>query len=355
MRYLLLVVLATLLTGCASTATVMEPHLTTECTDELIRFRGTQGPGQGQHIVLVSGDDEYRSEEALPQLARILSLRHGFTCTVLFPINPEDGLITPDHQTNIPGLENLADADLMVIATRFRNLPDDQMKHIDDYVQSGKPIIGLRTATHAFRIPAESPWRHYSWNAGGDEVDPAWHGGFGRNILGETWVAHHGAHGSQSTRGITAPGQSKHPINRGIVADSIWGPTDVYTVRLPLPNAFQPVVLGAVLEGMDMNDEAVDGDLNAPMMPVAWTQVREVDQNNGRVFTTTMGAATDFIASGSRRMFVNATYWALGLEDQIPSSGTDVRIVGTFEPTDFGFGTYVKGRTPSDMAELGQN
>ena len=78
--------------------------------------------------MLVSGDEEYRSEEALSQLAKILATHHGFDCTVLYAIDPKTGEINPNEQTNIPGLEALRDADLMVIATRFRNLPDEQMK-----------------------------------------------------------------------------------------------------------------------------------------------------------------------------------------------------------------------------------
>src|SRR2546423_3964388 len=88
---------------------------------------GTEGPGKGKHIVLVSGDEEYRSEEALPQLAKILAKHHGFKCTVLFAINPDDGTIDPKNTHNIPGLEALDHADLMVIFTRFRDLPDEQM------------------------------------------------------------------------------------------------------------------------------------------------------------------------------------------------------------------------------------
>jgi hypothetical protein len=108
-------------------------------------------PGEGKNVVLISGDEEYRSEEALPQLAKILSKHHGFNCKVLFAVG-NDGTIDPNKQDNIPGLEALRKADLMIIATRFRDLPDDQMKEIVDYVESGRPVIGMRTATHAFSI-----------------------------------------------------------------------------------------------------------------------------------------------------------------------------------------------------------
>src|SRR5438094_2650531 len=119
--------------------------------DPLVVYQGGEGPGKGTHIVLVSGDEEYRSEEALPQLAKILAKRHGFKCTVLFAIDPKDGTINP-NVSNIPGLEALKTADLMVIFLRFRDLPDDQMKHIVEYVEAGKPIVGMRTATHSFNI-----------------------------------------------------------------------------------------------------------------------------------------------------------------------------------------------------------
>ncbi|MDZ7690815.1 MAG: hypothetical protein U5K69_06715 [Balneolaceae bacterium] len=101
-----------------------------------------EGPGNGKHIVLVSGDEEYRSEEALPLSGQILATRHGFRTTVLFAINPETGHVDPEYQTNIPGLSQLQEADLMVISTRFRELPDEQMKYIDEYIQAGKPVVG---------------------------------------------------------------------------------------------------------------------------------------------------------------------------------------------------------------------
>ena len=112
-------------------------------------LQGKDGPLAGKHVVLIAGDDEYRSEELVPQLGRILAARHGCQCTVLFAVDPKTGFIDPAAQ-NIPGLKALDKADLMVIFTRFRELPDEQMKHIADYVESGRPIIGLRTATHAF-------------------------------------------------------------------------------------------------------------------------------------------------------------------------------------------------------------
>lgn len=302
-------------------------------------FQGKSGPGRGKHIVLISGDEEYRSEEALPQLGKILAVRHGFTCTVLFAVDP-DGTINPTNVSNIPGLEALKTADLMVIFTRFRNLPDEQMQHIVEYVESGKPIIGLRTATHAFNIPPGRKYSHWSFNS------KEWDGGFGRQILGETWIAHHGHHGKESTRGVIAPGMEQHPVVRG--CEDIWGPTDVYTVRLPLPGDSRPLVLGQVLSGMRPTDPPVTNEKNNPMMPIAWIKTyRARSGKTGRVFTTTMGAATDLASEGLRRLLVNAAYWCLGMEDQIPPRA-NVDIVGEYKPTGFGFGKHTKGVRPAD-------
>ena len=126
-------------------------------------YSGEQGPGKGKRIVLIAGDDEYRSEEAMPMLGKILSKHHGFDVTVLFPINPETGLIQPDYQTEIPGMHRINGADLVVLGLRFRNLPDDDMKRFADYVDAGKPIIGLRTSTHAFRIPGDRKRERPHW------------------------------------------------------------------------------------------------------------------------------------------------------------------------------------------------
>jgi type 1 glutamine amidotransferase len=304
-----------------------------------VAYEGADGPGKGKHIVLVSGDEEYRSEQTLPQLGKILARRHGFKCTVLFAINPTDGTIDPNRNDNIPGLENLKSADLMVIFTRFRNLPAEQMRHIDAYVQSHKPIVGLRTATHAFNIPEGKPFEKYSWQS------RKWDGGFGRQVLGETWISHHGQHGKQSTRGLLAPAAKYHPVIRGIKDGDVWGPTDVYGVRLPLPGDSKALVLGQVLQGMKATDAPVAGKLNDPMMPVAWVRTYE----GARVFTTTMGASQDLESEGLRRLLVNSCYWATGLEDRIDARA-NVDLVGEYRPLPFRFGGFAKGKRPADLA-----
>ena len=312
--------------------------------DPWIVFNGADGPGKGKHVVLVSGDEEYRSEEALPQLAKILATHHGFHCTVLFAIDPKDGTINPIQTHNIPGLEALQKADLLVLFTRFRDLPDQQMKYIVDYVEAGQPIIGMRTATHAFDVKTSKTYARYGWRS------REWDGGFGRQVLGETWISHHGQHGKQSTRGILAHGARSHPIVRGINDGDIWGPTDVYRVRLPLPGDSKPLILGQVLAGMSSSDPPVPGKQNDPMLPIAWVKTYTGKRGtDGRVFTTTMGASQDLRNEGLRRLLVNACYWAVGLDEQIPAK-TNVELVGEYKPRPFGFGGFQMGVRPADLA-----
>ena len=308
--------------------------------DQWVVYQGADGPGQGKNVVLISGDEEYRSEEALPQLAKILAKHHGFTCTVLFAIG-KDGSIDPNRNDNIPGLEALRKADLMIIATRFRDLPDDQMKEIVDYVESGRPIIGMRTATHAFNIKD------------GNEIRPLLveQQGVGRRLRPPGAGRDLGQPPRQprlmrARAGSSRRARRSHPIVRGIKDGDIWGPTDVYGVRLPLPGDSKPLVLGQVVADMTPTGKPVEGKKNDPMMPVAWVKTFTGESGKpARVFTTTMGAATDLESPGVRRMLVNAVYWTLGLEDKI-SAESDVSLVGEYKPRPFGFNGAAKGVKP---------
>lgn len=319
--------------------------------DGWVRFEGGDGPGHGKNIVLVAGDEEYRTEETMPMLAQILSVRHGFDCTVVFSMSEDGTYIDPNNGSSLEGIEALADADLMIIGTRFRHPSDDAMKAIDDYIQKGKPIIGLRTATHAFN-GIQGKYARYN---NGYDGEP-WKYGFGRAILGEKWISHHGRHGSQSTGGVIVKEAADHPILRGVDEQTIWGPSDVYGVRLPLPGDSQPLVLGAVLEGMQPGDEPIEGEKNDPMMPVVWTKTYKSPSGAvGKVVNTTMGASQDFVEPGLRRIIVNAVYWALDMEDQIrPDANID--FVTDYQPSRFGFkkkdGPYWKEKAlkPADFA-----
>jgi len=325
-------------------ASILMMSLLANCqsSKQFITFKPENNATSAKHIVLISGDEEYRSEEGLPMLAKILTERHGFRTTVLFAINPETDEIDPNYQQNIPGLEALKSADLMIIATRFRGLPDDQMKYIDDYLRSGKPLIGLRTATHAFKFDdPSSPYAKYSFNS---KVS-GWEGGFGKKILGETWINHHGNHKHEGTRGLIdgLAEREKHPILTGV--KDIWGSTDVYGITA-IPEEAEVMIWGASTAGMTPEAPINWGK---SIIPVAWTKryTYEPGGNEGRAFTTTMGAATDLVSADLRRLIINAAYWTMDMKDQI-SENMNVDIIGDYEPTAFGFDGFVKGKKPED-------
>ena len=167
--------------------------------------RASAGPGRGKHIVFLAGDHEYRSEETLPALARILARRYGFKCSVFFTTNPTTGFIEPGS-SNIAGLEALKTADLMVVFLRFQDFPDAEMQHIVDYLDRGGPVVGFRTATHAFQIQRPDA-KFLQVHLEGRRT--SYPGGFGRQILGETWVSHYGTNHSQSSRLVLQPGRGR--------------------------------------------------------------------------------------------------------------------------------------------------
>lgn len=301
-------------------------------------YEGQQGGGRGKHIVLLSGDEEYRSEEGLPMLGKILAARHGFKCTVLFPIDPQTGEINPKYTKNIPGMEALKDADLVIMLWRFRELPDDQMQHFVDFYLAGKPIIALRTSTHAFNYSdkSTSKFKQYDWRS------KEWQGGFGKQVLGETWVAHHGDHKKEATRGIIESSAKNHPILKSV--EDIFGDSDVYTANPPADAEI--LVRGQVLTGMMPSDGPVAGKKNDPMQPVVWLRnYKNESGKTNKVLVTTMGSSTDLQSEGLRRLLVNASFWSLNLP--VPDRA-NVAYIGDFKPIMYGFDGFKKGVKPSD-------
>src|SRR5947208_17162479 len=117
------------LTRLAAVAVLLAAPMLARAESPSVVLEGKDGPGKGKHIVLLSGDQEYRSEETIPQLAKILATRHGFKCTVLFTTDPKTGVVNPvgekvgkEEVQNVQGLEALKTADAFVIFTRFLNL-----------------------------------------------------------------------------------------------------------------------------------------------------------------------------------------------------------------------------------------
>jgi len=304
-----------------------------------ITYEGKEGPGKGKHVVLLAGDEEYRSEEALPMLGKILSQHHGFTCTVLFAINKESGDIDPNTSDNLPGAEALDKADLVITSLRFRRWADGQFKHFADYVKAGKPLIGLRTSTHAFS---------------GLKGEFAPFNAFGKKVYGEGWVNHWGGHKREATRGVIESGAKDDVLLRGV--SDIFGDTDVYEAY---PSADSKILArGIVLKGMKPEDEPADykkkratdkqeQGVNDPAMPVIWTRVNDDGFGKGnKILCTTMGSATDLQNEGLRRLLVNAAYSFTGLE--VPAKA-DVAYVDPYKPLFYGFNGYRKGLKVSDL------
>ncbi|MES2924745.1 MAG: PVC-type heme-binding CxxCH protein [Verrucomicrobiota bacterium] len=285
---------------------------------EWLSLPAKAGTSNGKKIVLISGDEEYRTEESCPMLAKILSQKYGFSCVVLFAINPDGGYIDPNFQKNIPGTAALDSADLMIIGTRFRQLPDDQIARFAAYLNAGKPVIGIRTATHAF-------------TGGAKTGDFKW-ADFGLNILGEKWVNHHGKHKVEGARSIVEAANANHEILRGV--GEIFATSDVYGIANLDQQAATILLRGAVTESLDPASKNIDGPKNNPLMPLAW--LREYTAPNGttkgKAFCTTLGASVDFADEDLRRMLVNASFHLTGLK--VPDKA-DVGYIDPFQPTNY--------------------
>ena len=277
-------------------------------------------------------------------LAKLLSERHGFRTTVLFSVDP-DGTVNPTKGDSLTHPEALDSADAIVMLLRFRKWNEAALAKFDAALKRGVPVIALRTSTHAFAgIPKDSAYAAWNWNTGG---------GFGKKVLGETWVSHWGRHKFEATQGVIEAANAGDALLRG-VAD-VFGTTDVYEAAPPADATI--LMRGRVLSGMTPDSAPlttrkktaakVEQGINEPMMPVAWTRVvKNAAGGENKVLCTTMGAATDLTNEGLRRLVVNGVYWGLGLE--VPAKA-DVTPVGDYQPTMYGFNGFRKGLKVSDL------
>ncbi|GEM_PF-358017 len=329
-------VLATLIL-CTAAATAQSDHPLPD-DPRWLRFPGGDGPGAGRHVVFIAADQEYRSEQSLPMLAHLLAERHGFHTTVLFGVNAE-GLVDPTQKIrwedktvmhDVPGIEYLDSADMLILFTRLITLPKDQLAHLHAYFDSGKPLIALRTANHGFI--------DLDYKLSGKRVH------FGEDVLGGSFRSHHGNWHADSTRGTVIEDQADHPILRGV--KDVWGPSDVYRTFPEggaLPEACTPLLMGQPLTGRKPTDGP---NPNLIPLPIAWIKTWTGAQGRpSRVFHSTMGSAKDFENSGLRRLIVNATFWGLELEQAI-TPNLSVDIVGRYAPLASGFAYEKLGVKP---------
>lgn len=286
----------------------------------ILHLKGKKGPGKGKTIVLVSGDEEYRTEESMPMLAKILANKHGFTCKVLFSWDEGGTYIDPDNHKGVKGWHHLDSADLMVIGTRFRDPSLQDAKHITKFLNDGKPVLGIRTSTHAFK------WLNDRTFGGKITFKD-----FGPKIMGEGWVSHHGDHKKEGARGVIEAANASHPVLRGV--EDVFGPTDVYGVEA-LTAKDTILLRGEVTQNLDPKSKPVPSK-NMPMQPLAWLHpYQSPNGNSGTTFCTTMGGSVDLVNEDLRRLIVNAAYFLTGLE--VPSNA-DVDYVDPFYASFYGF------------------
>jgi len=303
-----------------------------------IVYQGDAGPGLGKHIVFLASDHEYRTEETCPALARILAKHHGFKCTVVFGVD-KDGFIEAGS-SRVSGLEALEKADLFVIFARFLNLSDEEMAHVVTYLDRGGPVVGLRTSSHAFKIPARSTYAKYDFKS----KVVGYENGFGHQVLGNTWVGHYGTNHKQGTRIETVPEQRGHVILTG-VGKTAFCHAGAYVGELR-PD-FTVLTTSQPLVSMDPKAEA---DASKPPMPSTWT--REYPAKDGsmhRVFHSTQGASEDILDANYRRLIINGILWAAGMEKDIKPA-METSFVGPYQPNTFAFGGHAKKVKPSDLA-----
>lgn len=311
---------------------------TTSVQASSIVYQGDSGFGLGKHIVFLASDHEYRAEETCPALARILAKHHGFKCTVVFGVD-KDGFIEAGS-SRVSGLEALGKADLFVIFARFLNLPDGEMAHIEAYLERGGPIVGLRTSSHAFKIPATSKYAKYDYMSKAADYE----NGFGHQVLGNTWVGHYGTNHKQGTRIVTIPDQRGNVILSG-VGETAFCHAGGY-VGKPGPD-FTVLTTSQPLVSMEPTAAA---DPAKPPMPSTWTRhYAAKDGTPHRVFHSTQGASEDILDDHYRRLIINGILWAGGMEKEIKPTLT-ISFVGPYQPNTFSFGGHAKKVKPADLA-----
>lgn len=287
---------------------------------DILYIKGKKGPGRGKTVVLISGDEEYRTEESMPMLAKILAEKHGFTCKVLFSWDTGGSYIDPDNHQGVKGWHHLDNADLMLIGTRFRDPSLEDAKHVSKFLNAGKPVIGIRTSTHAFK------WLN----------DRSFDGeitfkDFGPKVMGEGWVSHHGKHKIEGARGVIEAANANHPILQSV--KDVFGPSDVYGINA-LTAKDTILLRGQVTANLNPKSKPVPGK-NKPMQPLAWLHPYNAPNGStGTTFCTTMGASVDLVSEDLRRLIINATYHLTGLDVPVKA---DVDYVDPFYPSFYGY------------------
>ncbi|MDH3584833.1 MAG: hypothetical protein OER86_11530, partial [Phycisphaerae bacterium] len=177
--------------------------------------------------------------------------------------------------------------------------------------------------------------------------ESSYEGGFGRQVLGETWnprkgAGHYGRNHKYSTRLHAVKERIGHPVMTGC--------RDMHTMAgaysaVPMPGS---VILATneVLVSMKPDGEPLP---NKPPQPAVWVRTyKSKAGKEGRVFCSTQGASEDILSEGFRRCIINGTLWCMGMEDAIEAN-MDVSFVGPYNPSTFSFKASVKDAKPGDI------
>lgn len=232
---------------------------------------------QAAKLVIMIGEDEYHTWETLPAFATSDLEAQGHKVTIIHADKAD--------KNSFPGIEAaLRDADLLLISVRRRTPPREQLDAVRAFVAGGKPVIGIRTASHAFALRPK------------DKIaDPrlaVWQE-FDAEVLGGNYTNHH--RGEDKTIVTAAPGAEGHAILAGIKLTELVGHGTLYK-NTPLAATATPLLVGTIP--------------NQPPEPIAWTH--QFGPRKARVFYTSLGHADDFKDSAFRRLMMNAIGWALG-------------------------------------------
>ena len=261
----------------------------TTTSDQLLggktfKFKGDNPP----HIVFMIGEKEYSTALTLPAFAKRHLEYRGIRCTF---VNVDE-----NNPNNFPGLIALKDADLLFVSVRRRTPSRFQLELIHNHLAKGKPLVGIRTASHAFDSDPPST-KHVRWS----EFDDA--------ILGVDYKGHYGNKPPKAPATWVSVNKNtaNHPILTGINQDAFKAKSHLYKNKKLSKNV--KVLLTGTLEGQD----------NIINEPVAWTN----KVNGSRVFYTSLGSTGDFNLSVFKRLLLNGVLWTI--EKPIPPA--DPRVI----------------------------
>lgn len=227
------------------------------------------------HVVIMIGEDEYKTWETLPVFAEKHLRQAGFRVTVV----QEDAA----DKNNFPGIvAALKDADLLLVSVRRRTPVKEQLDAVRAHLAAGRALVGIRTASHAFaqRKPEPLDARLAAWQ------------GFDPEVLGGNYAGHHG--NGPKTALTTSPGAETHGILRGVDLAQFQGAGSLYKVS-PLEKGTTPLLIGTIA--------------GQPAEPVAWTNLH--GPKKARIFYTSLGHPDDFANAEFRKLLLNGIRWAL--------------------------------------------